>query len=392
MEEPIKKEPEKKEEKKVGFWKSRTTKEKVYFVLGVSFFFLFIFLIFTLIFPRQFYGDDLANIFLDPSMPNAIPLFANFGMTFGIKIIATLLVIAVMFVIVFIINFLINFFTYSKTNKTRTLSSLVRSCIRYIAVILIIAITLTIWGVDVGSVVASLGVLTLIVGLGCQSLIQDVVSGLFIVFDNYYSVGDTVIIDGFRGDVYEIGLRSTKVKDFASNIKCINNSNVGTMINLSAAGNSAAFSRINIGFNEDLRHVESVIHKGLPEIKKKIPKIVGNIEYLGVDSFDECGLMLLFLAYVKEGDRFAVQRDLNREIYLLMVDNDITIPFRQIAINQADDPNKPRATEEEKASLEKIVTKARALPENTKKKRNIGHKFKESLNETVKQMEDEAKD
>ncbi|MBQ4254568.1 MAG: hypothetical protein II721_01025, partial [Bacilli bacterium] len=77
MEEPIKKEPEKKEEKKVGFWKSRTTKEKVYFVLGVSFFFLFIFLIITLIFPRQFYGNELANIFLDPSMPNAIPLFAN---------------------------------------------------------------------------------------------------------------------------------------------------------------------------------------------------------------------------------------------------------------------------------------------------------------------------
>ncbi len=315
--------------KKPGFWATRTTKEKVYFILGFILFLGFIFLFITILFPRFFYGDEIADLILGKGVENSLALLGALSADVGWRIVATIAVVGIIFVLVFIVNFLINFFTYSKTSKTRTISSLVRSCIRYLAVILGIAICLTIWGVDVGSVVASLGVLTLIIGLGCQSLIQDVVSGLFIVFDNYYSVGDTVIIDGFRGDVLEIGLRSTKVKDFANNIKCINNSNVGTMTNRSAAGNSAAVCKINVGFNEDLHHVEAVIQENLPKIKMKIPKIAGDILYLGIDSFDECGLMLIFLAYCPESERFGVQRDLNREIYLLLV-----FWFHRIGINR----------------------------------------------------------
>ncbi|MCR5078745.1 MAG: mechanosensitive ion channel family protein [Bacilli bacterium] len=378
--------------KKIGFWASRTLKQKIYFILGFILLIGFIFLFITMLFPRFFYGDEIADKFLGKGVENSLALLGEFSAEVGWRFIASIAVIGAIFILVFIINFIINFFTYSKTNKTRTVSSLVRSCIRYLAVILGAAICLTIWGVDVGSVVASLGVLTLIIGLGCQSLIQDVVSGLFIVFDNYYSVGDTVIIDGFRGDIVEIGLRSTKVKDFANNIKCINNSNVGTMTNLSAAGNSAAFCKINVGFNEDLHHVEAVIQENLPEIKKKIPKIAGDIQYLGVDSFDECGLMLIFLAYCPESERFGVQRDLNREIYLLLVDNHITIPFRQIVINQADDPNRPRATKEERESVEKVYAKGRAVPvASGKKRKRIQSRLKDSLDETVKQLEEEVK-
>ena len=100
-----------------------------------------------------------------------------------------------------------------------------------------LAIVLVIWGVDVTGIVASLGILTLIIGLGCQSLIQDVVSGLFIVFDDYFSVGDMVIIDGFRGYVSEIGLRSVKIDDRVGDIKTITNSNIGTCVNLSREDN-----------------------------------------------------------------------------------------------------------------------------------------------------------
>ena len=102
-----------------------------------------------------------------------------------------------------------------------------------IIAIVAIAVILTLWGVNVVSVVAGLGILTLIVGLGCQTLIQDVISGVFIVFDDYFSVGDTVIVDGFRGKVASIGLKSTKIIDASGNIKSIPNSSISTVTNVS---------------------------------------------------------------------------------------------------------------------------------------------------------------
>ena len=65
------------------------------------------------------------------------------------------------------------------------------------------------FGVDTTTLLASAGVIVLIVGLGAQSLIEDVIAGLSIVFENEYEVEDIVIIDNFRGEIIEIGLRTT---------------------------------------------------------------------------------------------------------------------------------------------------------------------------------------
>ena len=97
-------------------------------------------------------------------------------------------------------NFITHLFD-NKSKKSKTISSLVRSLVKYGLMLVALAIILIAWGVNVVGVLAGVGVITLIVGLGCQSLIQDVISGLFIVFDDYFGVGDTVIIDGFRGTI-----------------------------------------------------------------------------------------------------------------------------------------------------------------------------------------------
>ena len=72
---------------------------------------------------------------------------------------------------------------------------------------------LSTWGVNTSTLLASAGVLTLVIGLGAQSLVADVVAGLFIVIEGEYLVGDIVVIDGWRGTVKEIGIRTTKVEE-----------------------------------------------------------------------------------------------------------------------------------------------------------------------------------
>ena len=67
--------------------------------------------------------------------------------------------------------------------------------------------------------------------LGAQSLIADIIAGLFTIFEGEYQVGDIVVIDGWRGTVEEIGIRSTRVVDSGGNTKIINNSEITTVIN-----------------------------------------------------------------------------------------------------------------------------------------------------------------
>ena len=120
-----------------------------------------------------------------------------------------------------------------KSNRTKTVFSLFDGFVKYSCAIAIIILVLKACGVDTTALVASVGVLTLVVGLGAQPLIGDIIAGIFIIFEDEYHVGEIVTINDFRGTVMEIGIRSTKLIDAAGNIKIINNSAIGDVINLS---------------------------------------------------------------------------------------------------------------------------------------------------------------
>ena len=96
--------------------------------------------------------------------------------------------------------------------------------LKYIAGIVILCWGLSIIGVNVSTIVASVGIIALIVGFSAESLIADVVTGAFMIFENQYNVGDIVEVDGFRGKVTNIGIRTTSITDTGDNVKVINNS------------------------------------------------------------------------------------------------------------------------------------------------------------------------
>ena len=99
------------------------------------------------------------------------------------------------------------------SNRGTTIVKLLNSFIKYLIFIIAILMTLGAWGVDTRTLLASAGLLSLVIGLGAQSLIADILAGVFIVFEGEYQVGDIVIIDGWRGTVDEIGIRTTKIID-----------------------------------------------------------------------------------------------------------------------------------------------------------------------------------
>ena len=266
-------------------------------------------------------------------------------------ILRTLLLVVILLLIIFGLT-LIRKIIGTKPKKIATFISIVFSILKWGLVIFVIMRCLWYWGVDVITILAGLGIVALVVGLGCQSLISDVVAGIFLVVENAFEVGDIVVIDGFRGIVKEIGLKATKIEDVGGNVKLIQNSDISTVINLTHVS-SLAVTDVCIGYNEDVKKVESLIEKNLDKIIDGIDGILEKPIYQGIDALTDSSVNLRFLTKCKEEDRFNVERRLNRNFLIFLQENDITIPFTQITINESD-PNHHKIKEKkEKATTAK---------------------------------------
>jgi small conductance mechanosensitive channel len=220
-----------------------------------------------------------------------------------------------------------------RTNRGLTIAKLLESFLKWVIAIAALLFVLNSWGVDAGALLASAGLVTLIIGLGAQSLVADIVAGVFIVFEGEFQVGDIVIINNWRGTVLEIGIRTTKVVDAGGNVNIVNNSEITTIVN-QTQDISLATCTVGIEYGESLTRVEMVVSQNLEKIKEHIPAIMEGPFYKGVKTLNTSSVDLLFVAKCREEDLFQVQRDMNREFKLLFDEYNINIPFAQIVLNQ----------------------------------------------------------
>lgn len=220
-----------------------------------------------------------------------------------------------------------------KCKRGKALASLLSSFAKYLGAIILIFAILGTLGVNTTVLLASAGILSLIVGLGAQPLIEDIFAGIFIVFEHSFEIGDIIIVDGFRGTVKEMGIRTTKIEDAGGDIKVINNSDIRTLINMTSKL-STAICDVSISYFDDIERVEKVLNENLKKIKEKYKSIVNGPTYVGVQSLSDSGVVLRIIAECNEMMRYQVQRDINREIKIIFDQNNITIPFPQIVIHE----------------------------------------------------------
>lgn len=257
--------------------------------------------------------------------------FVNYMMTRGFPaIIRTVQVIVIAAVASIILSLLAKITFESK--KTITITLLLLNLLKWVVAIASVFIIMGAWGADTTLMLASAGVFTLIIGLGSQALVQDILAGIFIVFEGDFQVGDIVIIDGWRGEVKAIGIRTTKLVDAGGNIKIMNNSDIRSIVNQTQEL-SVAKCYVGVSYGDRIEAIEKVIADNLDKIKEKIPGIVEGPYYKGVSELADSSVVLLFVAKCKETDIYQVQRDLNREIKIVFDDNNINIPFPQVTVS-----------------------------------------------------------
>jgi len=220
--------------------------------------------------------------------------------------------------------------------RQATVWVIIRSIFKYGSVIVGVFLILSAWGVQTPTLLAGAGILGLALSFGAQSLIEDVISGLFIIFEKQFQVGDIIQVNGFRGKVLEIGVRTTTLIDVNGDVLTVNNSDLRQTINTSA-NLSPAICDISISYDEDIDRVEKIILANIDDIKKKIPDIVEGPFYRGVQSLSDSSVVIRMYARSDELKKYQVTRDLNKEMKLLFDRNDIKIPFNQIVVRYEED-------------------------------------------------------
>lgn len=216
---------------------------------------------------------------------------------------------------------------HTKNNRVNTGVTLIKSFSKYIGAFIALVWILSILGIDVDTIFASVGIVALIVGFSAESLIADVITGIFMIFENQFNVGDVVEVDGYRGEVKEIGVRTTLIVDSGNNIKIINNSQINNLINLSEAS-SKAVCDIPISYEADLEEAEIFLKEILNKVKEKYSELfLETPVYSGVQQLTSKAIVLRIVATVSEKDIYNCQRILNRELLIGLKQKKIGIPY-----------------------------------------------------------------
>ena len=158
-------------------------------------------------------------------------------------------------------------------------------------------------------------------------------TGVFILFENEYNVGDIIEVDGFRGTVKEIGLRTLNLEDNGGNVKIINNADLKNIINRSNY-HSMAVCDIGISYDTDLEKLDPVLDVILADIKARYPEVfIGELKCIGVEALGEFSITLRFCGEVDEKNVFSGRRLLNKELKIAFDKNNISIPYPQMDIH-----------------------------------------------------------
>lgn len=332
-------------------WSEKTAEQKtatvVRWLVGVSVIAVFVAVVFQ---DRIFGQGSIFSYILGGDWERGVNVFA---------LTACIMFVCVALTVVTLVQKLLNLLATVLGARGETVCRLLGSFIKYATIIGMVYYCLMLVGVDTTTLLASAGILSIAISFGAKELVSDILSGLFIIFEGEFRVGDTIKVGDWRGTVVEIGVRTTKVEDGSQNIKVIRNSDISNVINMTKK-TSYASCDVGIEYGESLERVENILSKELPNIRKRLPAIIDGPFYKGVVELGDSSVTIRIVVQCAESDRLQLERDLNREMKLIFDKHDISIPFPQVVINRPVEFKKATAAEQRSADQFNAQQKAAA--------------------------------
>ncbi|MEH7084817.1 mechanosensitive ion channel family protein [Neobacillus drentensis] len=221
--------------------------------------------------------------------------------------------------------------------REETLSRLLDNVLSYVVYFIAFMMILSVLGIDVKALIAGAGVVGLAVGFGAQSLVKDVISGFFIIFEDQFSVGDHVRIGQFEGNVEAIGLRTTKIKSWTGELHILPNGSIIEVTNFSI-NNSIAVVDIAIAYGEDIARAEKVIEEAIQYMPAQYEELVKPPELLGIQTMGATEIVLRVVAETQPMKQAGVSRMIRRDIKLQLDENGIKAPDPKLVMYGSGQP------------------------------------------------------
>lgn len=217
---------------------------------------------------------------------------------------------------------------------SKTLGGLLRSTLRYAVGIVVLLTVLGLAGIDTRALLGSAAVLGLAVGFGAQNLVRDVITGFFIIYERQYDVGDYITVAGLSGMVEEVGLRTTRLRDWSGEVHVVPNGLVDKTTNKNRAG-SRALIEVAIAYEADARRAMAVMQAVCDDMAKQHPVITDGPIVLGVSRLDASGVVFEVWARTKPMENPAIERELRLRIKEALQSAGIQPPHQRVMVVQA---------------------------------------------------------
>ena len=230
-------------------------------------------------------------------------------------------------VVIIFINRALNNKHLKNKNKKRvnTTLSIINNCLKYIVIFLTILVVLNSYGIDVSSILAGVGIMAAVLTLAFQDLAKDFIAGISIVMEDQFEIGDNVMINGFRGDVIEMGLKTTRIRDYKGAVQIIANHMITEVTNYSL-NPSLAEVTIQVDSDNDLDKVENIIKKTMEQIDKTYDFLKGKTELWGVEMVNQNSVTYKVVVKTKSGKDFDIQRNMRRDLQAALTTAGIKMP------------------------------------------------------------------
>ena len=231
--------------------------------------------------------------------------------------------------------------TQEVEKRINTLTNILFGILRIVLLGVLIMIILVKFGVNIGPLLASVGILGLAVGFGAQELVRDYISGFFILLENQVRTGDVAIINGTGGLVESIELRTITLRDVSGTVHIFQNGKINTLSNMTKEW-SAIVLNIGVAYKEDVEKVMDIMKNVGDELQKDPEfekKIIEPIEVMGLDDFGDSALIIRARIKTKPIQQWSTGREYRKRLKKAFDQNNIEIPFPHTTVYWGEEIN-----------------------------------------------------
>ncbi|HUU68213.1 MAG TPA: mechanosensitive ion channel family protein [Planctomycetota bacterium] len=258
----------------------------------------------------------------------------------GLRIV---LIIALAIVAYRVIKFVIDRFAARLADRTKdeelkkreaTLAKVVSHLVLAVILVVTVITLLGQLGVEVGPVLAAVGVAGLAIGFGAQALVKDVITGFFVLLENQAREGDVISAGGVAGVVESINLRMIVLRDLNGNVHYIPHSQIGVLTNMTKEYSRLVVD-VGVAYKEDVDEVMQILKQVGDELagdEQFKDNITGPYEIMGVEKFADSAVVIRTRITTKPIQQWGVARELRRRIKKTLDARNIEIPFPHITM------------------------------------------------------------